>query len=118
MLFEKLDDVKEQNPLILDSNYKAMDILVLEDVERGEPVYINTNKEGTKTATGNKLFGIVLDDMQANGIAAICRLTVYLYFLTNSLHSFYRLKIVLLHLLFKTFFLIYFHLLLYMLMEI
>ena len=71
MLFEKLDDVKEQNPLILDSNYKAMDIIVLEDVERGEPVYINTNKEGTKTATGNKLFGIVLDDMQANGITAI-----------------------------------------------
>ena len=71
MLFENLDDAKEQTPLILDSNYKAMDIIVLEDVERGEPVYINANKEGTKTATGNKLFGIVLDDMKANGITAI-----------------------------------------------
>lgn len=71
MLFENLDDAKEQTPLILDSNYKAMDIIVLEDVERGEPVYINANKEGTKTAAGNKLFGIVLDDMQANGITAI-----------------------------------------------
>ncbi len=71
MFFETLSDVKQQNPLILDSNYKAMDIVVLEDVERGEPVYINANKEGTKTASGNELFGIVLDNMGANGITAV-----------------------------------------------
>lgn len=71
MIYENLDDIKEQNPLILDSNYKAMDIATSEEVKRGDVVYVNSSGELTKTATGNVLFGIVLDDMQANGVTAV-----------------------------------------------
>ena len=71
MFYKELDDIKEQNPLILENDYKTMDIVVLEDVERGDVIFVDSNIAGTKTEAGNKLFGIVLDDMKANGITAI-----------------------------------------------
>ena len=71
MFYKELSDVKEQNPLILDNDYKTMDIIVLEEVKRGDVIFVNSDIAGTKIESGNKLFGIVLDDMVANGITAI-----------------------------------------------